>query len=322
MKLSYDPFPLIFARGDETTKLACLEFFGLKSSPQAEAYRSQSVRQQRHDGSLPSRLDPRNWGMLETTRSALLLLKAGLLSEDVTISRAVRSILQHQNPDGGWSENPALKIPPEQTWLSSERSITWLSADIIDLLKQVGMNACSERQRAVEWLRAMQTDAGGWPSLAPEEDAKKEPGYDPDATVQIGFLMGDLYGKTDSAFLKTKALLERHLDECVQDVESGYRIRLRDGKPEPIEVYHLTHLLLSSLVDPPRRLKSGYDVSDPRVRRMMKALLDIQQRDGGWCPFWAKESDPVYTLLAMKVLIYTKALEKGPCKDRVKVFAG
>lgn len=127
----------------------------------------------------------------------------------------MRFILKHQNPDGGWSENPTLKIPPEQTWLSSERSITWLSADIIDLLQQGGMKGCSEWQRAVEWLRTMQNDAGRWPSLAPEENEGKETGYDPDSTVQIGFLMGDLYGETDSAFLRVKMLFERHLDKCV-----------------------------------------------------------------------------------------------------------
>jgi hypothetical protein len=42
---------------------------------------------------------------------------------------------------------------------------------------------------------------------------------DPDATVQITFLMGELYGKDDPIYLKGRELFERHLDECAQDVE-------------------------------------------------------------------------------------------------------
>lgn len=30
------------------------------------------------------------------------------------------------------------------------------------------------------------------------------------------------------------------------------------------------------LLDPPRRIQSGYDVSDPRVKQMMEALIEIQ----------------------------------------------
>ena len=38
MKLKHNPFPLIFTQGDEATKLACLEFFGLSDSPQAKEW--------------------------------------------------------------------------------------------------------------------------------------------------------------------------------------------------------------------------------------------------------------------------------------------
>jgi hypothetical protein len=149
MKLKHNPFPIVFARGDEATKLACLELFGLEDSPQAKAYLLALIKRQHSDGAFPSGFDAENWGMLETARHPLLLLKVGLGPQGVNVDSAVRFILRHQRPDGGWCENRAVKLPPERTWLSNERSVTWLTADIVDLLRQVGMGAGPECQAAV-----------------------------------------------------------------------------------------------------------------------------------------------------------------------------
>jgi len=45
MKPKYNPFPLIFTQGDEATKLACLEFFGLADSPRAKGCLLDLVKQ-------------------------------------------------------------------------------------------------------------------------------------------------------------------------------------------------------------------------------------------------------------------------------------
>jgi hypothetical protein len=321
MSLKYDPFPIIFTQGDEAIRLACLEFFGLEDSPQAKACLLALIKRQRFDGAFPSGFDAGNWGMLETARHALLLLKVGLGPQGVNVDSAVRFILRHQRPDGGWCENRAVKLPPERTWLSNARSVTWLTADIVDLLRQVGMGAGPECQAAVSWLRAIQNPHGGWPSLAPP--AGEPPGStgDPDASASITFLMGELYGADDPIYLKGRELFERHLDECARDVERGYRIRPRDGEREEPEVYHLIHLLLSWWLDPPRRFRSGYDASDPRVRRMMEALVDIQRDDGGWRPFYAEESSPLYTLLAVKALVLSGMLAREDLEPDAKAYA-
>jgi len=310
MNLKHNPFPFVFAQGDEVTRLACLEFFGLRNSPQAKGCLLGLIKQQRSDGAFPSCLNPENWGMRETIRNALLLLKVGLPPKGVNVYSAVTFILNHQRPDGGWSENRALSIPPERTWLSNERSVTWLTADVVGLLRQVGMGERSECKTAVEWLRRMQNRHGGWPSLAREIGDQQNGTGDPDATAQITFLMGEIYGDRDPAYLKGRELFESYLDECVRDVERGYRVRFRDGKREELDAYHLTHLLLSWLLNPPRRLQSGYDASDLRVRQVMEALVGIQRGDGGWRPFWAEESDPVYTVLAVKVLVLSGMLAR------------
>ena len=166
MKWKHDPFPLVFTQGDEATRLACLDFFGLSDSPQAKECLLELIELQRPDGAFPSSLDPENWGMRETVRNTLLLLKVGLPAQGLTIDSAVRFILNQQRPDGGWSENPSLEIPPEKVELSNEQSITWITADVVELLRQVGMGECPECKAALEWLRTMQNQHGGWYSYS------------------------------------------------------------------------------------------------------------------------------------------------------------
>lgn len=318
MKLKYDPFALVFARGDAVTRLACLEFLGLRDSLRAKENLLGLIKGQRSDGSFPSRLDPENWGMRETVRSALWLLKLGLPPAGVNVDSAVRFVVGRQNPDGGWCENPALEIPPEKTELSNERSVTWITADVVELLRGVGMADSTVCEAAVAWLRSMQNQRGGWPCYAVDGADQRGDTGDPDSTVQITFLMGEIYGEDDPVYKKGRELFERNLDACSQDAERGYRIRARDGERVELDAYGLTFLLLSSLVDPPRRLQHGYDVSDPRVQRMMQALIDVQRADGGWRPFWSDESSPVYTVLAVKTLVLSGMVARADLERYVR----
>jgi len=322
MKLKYDPFPLVFARGDEATRLACLEFLGQADSPQARKCLLGLSGQQHGDGTFPSRFDAGKWGMRETVRNALLMLRVGLPPQGINVDGAVRFILGQQRPEGGWSENPALAIPPGVIELSNERSVTWLTADVVELLRQVGMEECPECRAALAWLRGMQNRHGGWHCFAGSIGDQRGTAGDPDSTAQIAFLIGEIGGQDDPAYLKGAELYERHLDECVQDVERGYRVRLRDGKKEELDAYTLTHLLLSWVLDPPRRIRRGYDVRDPRVKEMMETLVGIQREDGGWRPFWTQESSPLYTVLAIKVLALSGALAKEDLQAGVQEYAG
>jgi hypothetical protein len=321
MMLKRDPFALIFEQGDDSTRLACLAFFDRADTPHGNACLVRLLKQQRADGAFPSRLDPGAWGMQETVRHALLLLRVGMPATGGNVSSAVRFILRNQNPDGGWSENPALEIPLQMTWLSNERSITWLTADAVELLRSVGQGEQPPCQAALTWLRAMQNRHGGWPSVAEEAAWGDDDLSDPDATAQIAFLLAEIDGQQDPAFQRGKRLFEHHLDECAQDAERGYWIRARDGAREEIEVYTLTHLLLSSLLDAPRRLQGGYDVSNPRVRRILEVLVEIQGQDGGWRPFFSEESSPLYTVLAVEVLVLSGAIPREDLIDQVEPYA-
>jgi hypothetical protein len=320
MKLVRDPFPLVFARGNESTKLACLEFFDLSDSPRAQACLLKLLAGQRSDGAFPSQFDPGTWGTVETVRNTLLLIRLGLPLSGVNVTSAVGFILANQRPDGGWSENRQLNLPSERTWLSGERSITWLTADVVDLLRQVGLTESGDCAVAVEWLRSMQNPQGGWPSVGRDIGGPPSELNDPDATAQITFLMGEVYGEADPVYLKGRDLFEGYLDECVLDVERGYRIRARDGEREAIDVYHVTHLLLPWVLAPPRPFQSGYDAGDRRVKRLMETLVGVQRPDGGWYPFFDDASAPVYTVLAVKALILSGALPREDLKARVTRF--
>lgn len=321
MKLKHSPFPLIFTRGDEPTRLWCLKLFELEDSPQARDCLLSLLRRQRSDGAFASQLDPGQWGMRETIRNTLLLLQVGLSPDALNLDSAIRFILARQGADGGWSENPALILPPfVQTFLSTELGVTWLTVDAVDLLRRAGRGDSQHCQVAIEWLRSLQNRHGGWPSVAEKSQPPDATG-DPDASAQIAFLMREIYGEGDPLYRKGRELFERHLDETARDVARGYRIRAVDGQREEMEVYGLTHLLLSWLGDRPRRIESGYDVGDQRVARMMEMLLAVQGEDGGWTPFWAEESSPVYTALAAKALILTAALEPASLAGDVAVHA-
>jgi hypothetical protein len=315
MQLRHNPFPFIFEQGDTATKLWCLECLGLAQSPWAHRLLLDLIGTQRDGGASASALDAENWGMRETVRQALLLLAMGMPAGSVNVASAVQFVLKHALPQGGWCENPALEIPPfQQTFLSNTRGVTWLTADAVDLLRQVGRGDSEVREAAVRWLRAQQNASGGWPSV-PRDRAEAGDTSDPDATAVVAFLLGDMFGVHDSQYRRGRELYERFLDETAVDAERGYRIRPSDGSREPVEVYGLTHLLLSWLGDRPRRIDSGYAVSDRRVRLMMNALVACQADDGGWQPFWSDASSALYAALAVKTLVLTGALPKDDLKQ-------
>jgi hypothetical protein len=125
----------------------------------------------------------------------------------------------------------------------------------------------------------------------------------------------------DPAYLKGRELYERSLDECVRDVERGYRVRLRDGQKVDLDAYTLTQPLLTWALEPPRRVRAGYDAREPRIGRILEALIGSQRKDGGWRPFWEEESSPLYTVLAIEALVLSGALARDALRDMVDGYA-
>jgi hypothetical protein len=314
MSLRYDAAAFVCGSDSTIPKLHLFQFLGMLETREARNLLSDLLETQMPSGGFPSRLDKEVEGVRETCRHSLLLLMCGLLSKGQVISKSVDYLLENQRKDGGWSENPSLRIPSHILELSTKDSITWLTADIIHLLRMAGLGETTQCGRALSWLRAMQNPNGGWPMFAGYES-----GFDPDSTAQILFMMRDIHGEESNMWRKGVPLFEKCLDQVARDVERGYYVA-PNGEKRQNEIYHLTHLLLSSLVDTNRRMKAGYDLRDKRVKKIVRGMIETQREDGGWKPFFAKESSPTSTTLALKLLFWLGVLSREELRRRVYAF--
>ncbi len=317
MRLKHEPISFIIREGDDTTKLHLLEFLGLLDTREAKEIVLGLLKNQMPNGGFPSRFDKKIASITRTCRTALLLLRCGIHPDRLNIQSMVKFLLRFQREDGGWSENPMLTIPEKVIELNSKKSVTWLTADVIELLREVGLEKSAACKRALSWLSRVQNEEGGWFMF----EGNGFEGSDPDSTAQITFLMKDTYGEDDPVYLRGKKLFEKFLDDVAGDAERGYYLA-PNGRKRGNDIYHLTHLLLSSLVDKDRRIEAGYDLSDERVKRIVEAIVDSQLEDGGWRPFWADRSDPVYTVLTLKLLVLVGALEVEDLRARVLEIYG
>ena len=313
MKLKFNPISFVLEKGDETTKLDLLEFLGLLHLSEAKELILKLLKTQMDNGGFPSRLDLKIAGIDRTCRTSVLLLRCGVLVDELNIQAAVNFLLKHQRENGGWSENPELSIPKEIVELSNEKSVTWITADVIDLLRIVGLGSEKACLRALDWLRECQREDGGWFMF----EGNGFEGSDPDSTARITFLMKEVYGENDPVYLKGRQLTEKFLDKLAEDAERGYYVA-PNGKKRTNDIYHLTHLFLAPLVDTEKRVKSNCDLDDKRIKKIMKAIINTQCKDGGWRPFWSNESDPAYTVLALKQLNWTSTIKTEDLKAGIK----
>ncbi len=266
-------------------------------------------------GGFPCKFHEETEVIRETCRNALLLLKCGFPHDRLNIQSAVNYLLKNQLETGGWSENSELTIPEEVVELSTVQGITWLTADIIELLRNVGLGKSDQCIKALNWLRDMQNQDGGWPMF-------KEDGFrrsDSDSTAQILFMMKEIYGEDDVVWLKGIKLFGKFLDKVAMDVEKGYNMA-PNGEKRENDIYRLTHLLLSSLVDSKRRIEAGYNLNDVRVNKIVQTILKLQREDGGWHPFWTRNSDSTYTVLTLKLLVWLDAISPEELKKQIAIY--
>lgn len=314
IELQYDPIEFIFQHGDDVTKLHLLQFLDVLEIKKGKNLTLNLLKSQMASGGFPSKFDEKIEGIRETCRNAILLLNCGIPHDRLNIQAAVNYLLKHQRENGGWSENPNLRIPKHVIELSNTKSVSWLTADIIELLRSVGLAESESCIKALNWLRKMQNSNGGWPMF------EEQFGEDPDSTAQILFMMKEIYGEKDAIWLKGYRLFEKFLDELTFDVEREYYVASTGEKREN-DIYHLTHLLISSLVDSKRRLEAGYNLQDARINKIVQAILKSQRKDGGWRPFWTQHSDPTYTVLTLKLLVWLDVITLEELKKKAAAYA-
>jgi hypothetical protein len=310
MEFKHDPVPFIFKKGDSFTKLCVLEMVDLWNKPLGKDLLLDVLKSQRKDGGFPSKIDSNFSGVKETERTANLLLKCKMPKDGLVLMACMRFLLRNQTEDGGFRESTKLVIPPGVVELSNQRSVTWLTADMVDLLRQIGQENSKPCQKAINWLRRMEISEGGWGLFEDDEE------IDPDSSAQITFLMKDLLGEEDTLYKRGIALFERHLDQRAEEAEAGFWNR--QGEKEENEIYHLIHLLGQSIFSGKRGADEGYNIKDKRVKRILEAIMEIQREDGGFRPFWSRRSDPLYTGIVLKILLWTGAMKKGQVKSMLE----
>ena len=310
MEFKHDPVPFIFKKGDTFTRLCVLEMVNLWDTPPGKALLLNLLKTQKNDGGSPSTIDSSLSGVKETERIAHLLLKCKMPKDGLTLATGMRFLLKNQAEDGGFRENPKLNIPEKVIELSNQKSVTWLTADIVDLFRRMGRENTKACQKAINWLRKMELPEGGWGLFEEEEE------IDPDSSTQITFLMKDLLGAEDTLYKRGIALFEKHLDEMAENAERGFYYL--KGEKHENEVYHLTHLLGQSMFSGRRGADAGYNIKDKRVKKIMEAIIKIQREDGGFRPFWSKKSDPLYTGLVLKIFLWVGAMGKKKIKSMIE----
>lgn len=308
IELRYDPLPLIFNRGGPANVLAVLDEAGLLATSLAREHILALVSRQRPDGGLPSVLESGQFGVRETERAVRLLLHSGLGMDTLNVSAALQLLLDVQRGDGGWSENPALHLPPSALATSTTVGVTWLTAEVVQTLQEAGTDQLSEPYwRALDWLYGWRASDGGWPVL----EGQDQP--DPSSSTLITFLLQDVYGENDPAVRQGRLYYERCLTEIAKDAQQrGYDVR---GERHGLDVYHLVDTVLE-----PQAAAAGYDVSDERVAHIVDAIVDIQRRDGGWRPFWLEESDPAYTAHTLRALVWVGALPREALVEMLRRY--
>ena len=310
MEFRYDPIPFIFKKGDTFTKLCVLEMVDLWNTPIGKGLLLDLLKTQKKDGGFPSQIDSNFSGVKETERTARLLLKCGMPKDGLILASCMRFLAKNQTEDGGFRENPKINLPEKVIELSNQKNVTWLTADMVDLFRQMGQENTKACQKAINWLRKMEIPEGGWGLFEEDEE------IDPDSSAQITFLMKDLLGEEDTLYKRGIALFEKHLDQIAQDAQAGFWYR--KGEREENDIYHLTHLLGQSFFSGKRGADAGYNIKDKRVKNILEAIIAIQREDGGFRPFWLKKSDPLYAGLVLKILLWVGAMGKRKIKSMIE----
>ncbi|MEM2087829.1 MAG: prenyltransferase/squalene oxidase repeat-containing protein [Thermoproteota archaeon] len=301
-KLKHDPIPFIMKHAGDIVKLSLLLKTGLLETKLAKDLLLNILKKQNPDGGFPNQFDKEASGLKTTYSTALLLIRCGMPAQCFSVQGALGFILKQQRPDGGFAEANDVPIPEWMTWESKEKSVTYYTARIIELLYLLGMDDTEVFKRAVSWLRGMQHSDGTYPVYEGSE-------IDPDTTVGVAFLMRELYGEQDEVYKRGKERFEEYLTELSEDAERGYHFY--QGKREENDIYHLTHILHESVV------AAGYDLHDPRVQKIVTAILMAQQPDGGWRVFWTKGSDPGYSVYTLELLLALKVISEDELQTRL-----
>jgi len=276
-KLRYDAVSYVLKNGNQYHKLKMLMILGGKRED-CQKLMVELESMQNHDGGWSWQLETgRPSGVSQTARTLELLLKTGEDKHSETVKRAVQFLLQRQNPDGGWSENPQLEgiILKEHNWISTRYS-GFQTADAILALADAGYENDDRVRKAIEFLRRAQNEEGGWPSYV-----------GPDYPYE-----GSDVASTDHIVLAFLRLGEPKNSDVLRNAVKAL-LKHRNDWDSPID--SATALNVFLMLD--------YPLEHEYVKEHVKNLVETQKLDGGWNWFDDLPSNPAQTVDCIEQLV-------------------
>mgnify|MGYP001026924852 CR=1 FL=1 len=295
LSLKQNPFPLILNQGSPASKLQVLKLIDRVETSAGFKNLLRLVSLQNHDGGFPNDFEFSNPSSVKTTyRVARTLTYIGLDERSHTIMSAVDWLINQQEKDGGWHENPAIIIPEWVTWESTTKSVTWYTCQIAMLLKELGMHETSAFRKAISFFEKTELSNGGWPPVIGMTE------LDADSSVGIGNFLAEIYGKNYRSFLRSKRIFEERMSTLAEKASH-----------EVIDdAYELTHLIFDKVST------YMYSIDDKRIRKVLEVLVQAQCKDGGWKTFYSGgKSDVAMTVYALQVLVSHGIVKKQTLQE-------
>ena len=294
LSLKENPFSLILNQGSPASVLQVLKVISRVETSVGFKNLLRLVSLQNDDGGFPKDFKFGNPSSVKTTyRVVRILIYIGIDRRSHIIMSAVNWLINQQEKDGGWHENPAITLPQWITWESTTKGVTWYTCQTAVLLHELRMHKTAAFRKAISFLEKTELPRGGWSSVV----GLKE--LDADSTVGIGNFLAKLYGAKHPSVLRAKRIFEERMELA----ESVLHKTIDDA-------YELTHLISDEV---PNYM---YGLDDERVRRVLEMLVRVQRKDGGWKTFYScGKSDVAITVYALRVLVSHGLLKRETLQE-------
>ena len=256
MKLKYDAVSFVMEKGKPHHKMRVLIALN-KRNEDFQEFLKGFMESQNPDGGwswlgLWPFNEPRPSSTYDTADILDIILKAGVDKNSDTVKKAVDFLFNMQRPDGGWSESPGISkaIKKEWIWYSTKYSITWITASSITVIIEAGYANDERIKKALDFLKRMQNDEGGWPSH--EENPQRTDMWTMEAIIGALVKTGEPKGSP---------VIKKAIEAILK-----YREKWKEPAENPLGVF----------------MELGYDPQHPYVQECLNHLIANQHEDGGW----------------------------------------
>jgi len=290
VRLKKNPFPFLLSEGDPIAILQILRTINcLRTKPGFDNLAA-IISAQNNNGGFPRDLQKGFPSSVKATyRTLRALYMVGIDKRSYIMTSALNWLLDQQNVDGGWHENPEVNLPKWMTWESTSKSVTWYTCQIGILLKQLEMQDTKAFKKIIGFFERSMLPTGGWSAV------KGLDKRDDDSTVGIADFLAQVLGGQYPAVSVARNIFDSSMAKLVSRIKSE---RIDDA-------YELTHLIS----DKPQN--SMHKTGDKRVKTLLKALGQAQREDGGWLTFYSGgKSDVPISVYSLQILVSHGVLQK------------